>query len=218
MEIVRQLNAQLPQRYLAEPTVHLGGAVEVDIGAHEMDPYLPEPGTTAGGIATVPALEPTLVVEADLSTFPEVDVRIYDVHDELERVLVAAIEIVSPANKDRPGSREAFATKVLSLLQQGVSVSIVDLVTTRTANLYGEVLELLGLSDPKVGSNAPPLYATTLRGRARRNQPTLLEGWYFPMTIGEALPTLPIWLSPDRHILLPLETSYEEVCRVLRIS
>jgi hypothetical protein len=45
------------------------------------------------------------------------------------RHLVAAVEIVSPANKDRPENRRAFVTKGAALLQQGVCVSLVDLVT-----------------------------------------------------------------------------------------
>lgn len=44
---------------------------------------------------------------------------------------MAAIEIVSPANKDRPEHRHAFVAKCAALLQNQVSVTIVDLVTTR---------------------------------------------------------------------------------------
>jgi hypothetical protein len=38
------------------------------------------------------------------------------------------------------------------------------------------------------------------------------------MTVGQALPTLPIWLNADTRVLLPLEPSYEETCRLLHIS
>ena len=44
--------------------------------------------------------------------------RIYDT--EYGRRLVAAIEIVSPSNKDRRESRRAFVAKVAALLQKGV--------------------------------------------------------------------------------------------------
>jgi hypothetical protein len=30
------------------------------------------------------------------------------------------------------------------------------------------------------------------------------------MTVGQQLPTLPIWLTPDLRVMLPLEPSYEE--------
>lgn len=50
----------------------------------------------------------------------EYEVLIYDV--EPDRKLVAAVEIVSPANKDRPESRQMFVAKCASLLQKGVCI------------------------------------------------------------------------------------------------
>jgi hypothetical protein len=37
------------------------------------------------------------------------------------------------------------------------------------------------------------------------------------MTVGQPLPTLPLWLAPALRVMLPLETSYEETCRILGI-
>ncbi len=91
--------------------------------------------------------------------------RVYDVHHG--RRLVAAIEIVSPSNKDRPESRRAFVAKAATLLQQDVCVSVVDLVTIRQFNLYGDLLALVGGSDPMLDPEPPALYAVTVRGRKR---------------------------------------------------
>jgi hypothetical protein len=38
------------------------------------------------------------------------------------------------------------------------------------------------------------------------------------MTLGQSLPTLPIWLTPNLRISLTLESSYEETCRILGIA
>ena len=38
------------------------------------------------------------------------------------------------------------------------------------------------------------------------------------MTIGQPLPTLPIWLDVDLGVLLDLETTYEATCRALHIA
>ena len=78
--------------------------------------------------------------------------RIYDAHHG--RRLVAAIEIVSPANKDRPESRRAFVAKVAALLQHDVCVSVVDIVTIRQFNLYADLLDLIDRSDPMLGDPA----------------------------------------------------------------
>src|SRR6188472_3506089 len=71
----------------------------------------------------------------------EFEVRIYD--EEQGQRLVAAIEIISPSNKDRPEHRRAFVAKVAALLQKEVCVSVVDLVTVRQANLYADLLALI---------------------------------------------------------------------------
>jgi hypothetical protein len=50
---------------------------------------------------------PTLAIATDLPEQDEYEVRIVEI--ETKR-LVAAVEIVSPANKDRPDRRGAFVT------------------------------------------------------------------------------------------------------------
>lgn len=218
MEIVRDLFTILPAGFRAAPNVHLGSAFEVDVCAYEPDAgaLAAGAGSAAGGTATMTAGAPTLTVEADLSELDEYEVRIYDT--ERGRTLVAAIELVSPSNKDRPDTRELFVGKLAALLQQGVCVSIVDLVTVRQANLYARLLALLGRSDPSLGETPPHLYAVTLRVRKRRKQVSLLDAWFYPMTVGQVLPTIPLWLGPEQRVLLPLETSYQETCRILGIA
>jgi hypothetical protein len=62
--------------------------------------------------------------------------------------LRAAIELVSPANKDRASHRRAFAVKCAGYLQQGVAVVIVAVITERTANLHATLVDILGLAQP----------------------------------------------------------------------
>ena len=130
--------------------------------------------------------------------------------------MIAAVEIVSPANKDRPDNRLAFVSKCSALLQKRVCVSIVDLVTTRHFNLYSELLEQIGQSDPAFSPTPPATYAVTCRGRKVREKPRL-ETWAYPLIVGQPLPMLPIWLEEDLAVSLNLEASYEETCRALRI-
>jgi Protein of unknown function (DUF4058) len=179
--IVIGLNRNLPQRYVAEPLVHLGSSIEVDVATYGTDEY---------------------------------EVRVYDTRSG--RRLVAAIEIVSPANKDRPETRRVFVAKCAALIQNRVCVSIVDLVTTRTSNLYGDLLELLGETDPSLAEEASPLYAVSCRW-ARLGDAWQLETWRYPLALGQPLPTLPLWLAENLAVPLELEVSYEETCRILRI-
>lgn len=111
----------------------------------------------------------------------------------------------------------AFVAKCLALLQQQVSVSIVDLVTIRDFNLYAELLAQIGRTDPSLNGQPPSLYAVTCRTRAAGNV-KLLDAWTYTFEVGQSLPRLPIWLADDQMIFLDLDASYEETCRVLHIA
>jgi Protein of unknown function (DUF4058) len=217
--IVQKLVAQLPSGYVAEPRVHLGSFYEIDICAFEgTEPVAALDNAEGNGSIAAATLAPPAPSVAVETEFPEeyaYEVLIFDV--ERDRRLVAAVEIVSPANKDRPVSRQLFVAKCANLLQKDVCVSIVDLVTIRSFNLYVDLLGLMRRQDPAFGREGPPTYAATCRKRTV-NGKTRLETWSFPVAIGQPLPKIPLWLTEDLHISLDLEPSYEETCRVLRIA
>lgn len=218
-EIVRQLFPILPAGYLAAPGVHLGTFFEIDVSVYDADraaERAEEAGASEGGVAALAPPIPTLTLETDWPDQDEYEVRVYD--DRHGRRLVAAIELVSPGNKDRSESRRAFVAKVAALLQEDVCVALVDLVTIRQSNLYGDVLELIGRPDLAAGVQDTFLYAATLRGRKPLRQRPLLDTWFYPMIVGQPLPSLPIWLDVDLRVMLDLEVCYEEACRLLHIT
>ena len=137
--ITLELSRKLPPRYVAAPHVHLGSSIEIDVATSEEDEVAPPEsggvGNGGGGVATAvwTPPRPTLAVVTDLPALDEYEVRVYDANRG--RRLVAAVEIVSPAHKDRPEHRRAFVAKCAALLQNHVCVAIVDLVTTRAFNL-----------------------------------------------------------------------------------
>jgi hypothetical protein len=218
MVIIQHLRAKLPPGYVAEPRVHLGQPVEVDVSTYERDdaPRLDRPADAGGGVATAPWLgtEPALAIETDLPDEYEYAVRIYDV--ERGRQLVATVEIVSPGNKDRPEKRNAFVAKCAALLKQGVAVSIVDLVTVRRFNLYTDLLAFIGHRDPTMSANPPATYAASVRWRPW-GKTNLLQAWSHALAVGQPLPTLPLWLAEEVVVSLELEPSYEQACHDLWI-
>ena len=116
--IVQKLVEVLPEPYFAAPGVHLGtlyaNGFEVANGAVAVATYAPP--------------KPTLTLEPQLPNQDVYEVRIYD--SWRNRDLVAAIEILSPSNKDRPENRAAFVAKVATLLKHNICVLIVDVVST----------------------------------------------------------------------------------------
>jgi hypothetical protein len=218
--MAQQLVGKLPDRYLAEPRVQLGTYFELDIGTFDRGGEQPAYSTGKhegnGGVAkaTRAPLAPTLTVDVTIPKQYIYEVLIFDLERNYD--LVAAVEIVSPANKDRPDNRHLFVAKRVTLLQKDVCISIVDLVTARRFNLYTELLGLLGRKDPSMKLKPPPIYAATCRKR-QVGRKTKLDTWAKPFVVGRPLPTLPIWLTESLTVSLDPEASYEEACRVLRV-
>ncbi|HWE01377.1 MAG TPA: DUF4058 family protein [Tepidisphaeraceae bacterium] len=211
------LNEKLPSRYIASPRIHLGTAFEIDVATlmHDRNDLARAPDEE-GGVATAvwAPPQPTLALKTE---FPEQDAYEVLVHETSTRRLVAAVEIVSPSNKDRPENRHAFAAKCATLLRQGVAVSIVDAVTERGGNLYCELLDQIGERDLSIGPPSPALYAIACRW-LHVGQEGKFESWFYQLYLGNPLPTLPLWLDIDIAAPLDLEASYERSCRGLRIS
>ncbi len=210
-EIMRQLNRSLPSGYVARPNVKLGVEVEADVGTLEQTGH--EPGEEGGGVATAvwAPPRPTLSVAVD---FHRLDLFEVQVHREGGLELVAAIELVSPRNKDRPTARRNFAAKCAAYLQTGVSVVVVDVVTGRRENLYAALLDQLELAIEDHG--AGDLYAVACRA-VPPDAPAQLETWVAPLVVGSLLPTLPLWLEVDLAVPLDLERSYETTFIDLRV-
>jgi hypothetical protein len=219
--MVLALNRKLPARFVAHPRVRLGTFAEVDVSTYEYQEHATALGDNGnGGVATAvwAPPRPTLEVATDLPAQDEFEVRVYDT--EKAQRLVAAVELVSPANKDRPEHRRAFVTKCVALLQNQVSVTIVDVVTNRNNNLYGEMLDEIGQSDPSLGEEPSAIYAVSCRATKTGFKPSdgwQLQTWLHPLQVGQPLPTLPLWLTSNYSVPLELEETYEDTCKGLRV-
>ncbi len=134
--------------------------------------------------------------------------------DDGDPQLAAAIELVSPRNEDRAKARKAFAAKFAEHLRRGRGVVIVDVDTTRRADLHAELLAELGVNvtDVSIGS----LFVMSYRSVGRDQQEQLLA-WPVVLDIGGVLPTVPLWLGSDVSVPLNLEASYDVTCLDLRI-
>lgn len=204
--IAEALNEQLPVDYFAEPTAKF--AIEIDVAAWE------EPGesprqTSPRSEWTPPAPQATLPL---IFLTDVVEVRI--VRYEGGPILAAAIEFVSPSNKDRPLARDAFVSKCAAYLQQGAGLMIVDIVTERYANLHGDLLSRVspGTHDSPTGD----LYAASYRPVQSEEEATL-DVWYEELHLGGKLPTLPLGLRGGLQLPIELDATYGRTCQNLRI-
>lgn len=213
--IAQQLNEILPADYFAEAEITLGPELEIDVAAME--------ATKGGGaVATVERAatvwappRPSFAVKADYSRLDTIEVRVSQDLGGAE--LRAAVELVSPGNKDRTGSRQTFAAKCAGYLQQGISVVVIDVVTSRAANLHRELFKALEVkSRYALWQSSSGLYAVAYRPVTTRRSPRI-EVWAERLTLGKPLPLMPLWLTLDLSMPLRLEESYISTCRSLRI-
>jgi hypothetical protein len=203
----------LPPGYYAVPLVDRDGPIEIDVAAlREHEATAP-----ASEVAVEPALQtwappaPGLTVAVELPAADGVEVQVFA--DDGDPRLAAAVELLSPRNKDRPQARQAFAVKCVGYLQQGCSVVVVDTVTTRRADLNAAILSLLGVeAGPPAG-----LSAVSYRAVGHEEEAQQLQAWPAPLALGQALPTLPLWIAADFAVPLDLEASYRATCVDLRI-
>ncbi len=166
--------------------------------------------------------EISLVFPADFARLDVCEVWIYENLGGAQ--LRAVIELVCPANKDHPG-RRAFAIRCAQYLKHAVSVIIIDVVTERTAldvlmertvNLHADLMEELDGS--QAAWELPThLYAIAYRPISVQNQQSI-EAWPETLTLGQSLPTMPLWLRLDLSLPLQLEETYTTTCSGLRIS
>jgi hypothetical protein len=189
--LAADLNRQLPKGYFAEPNVQYG--IEIDVAAFEEDPL--------GASASWAPPAPTQTVRFSLIT-DVVEVQVFN--REAGPVLAGAVELVSPANKDRAAHRDAFVSKCAALLQSGVGLLIVDVVTTRPADLHEELLRRLAATS---AADHADLWAASYRP-AQENGETELEIWHKALSLGAALPSLPFWLKDGPCLSLDLDRSY----------
>ena len=199
-----QLNTLLPAGHFAEANVQFG--VEINLAALE------EPGAASAPTGWVPP--------APQASHPfersgvVVEVGIFSRSGGPQ--LAGAVELVSPANKDRPAHREALVSKCVTYLQAGVGLVVVDVVTERPADLHRELLVRLGVADP--GSAGPVLSGSAFRPVGSRDGVGMVDVWREPIAVGLPLPTLPLWLRGGLCLPVELEATYERTCIEQRVQ
>jgi len=202
------INRQLPDGWFAEPNVQW--SIEVDVATYE------EAGQLVGAAAASPEdvpwepPAPDKTIDFDLRT-DVVEVR---VHNDMPGVpMVGVVEIVSPANKDRPETRDAFVSKCDTFLRDAIGLAMIDIVTNRHANMHSLLVERFGETAP----SGEELYAAAYRPM-RRDESAELALWYKPLSIGAALPSLPLFLKNGPMVKLNLAETYVQTCRDLKIK
>jgi Protein of unknown function (DUF4058) len=210
--IANALDQSLPERFFARVEVNVGLEAGADVTEEEeLHDGINRNGSSATALQTyappvqmvIPAIYPA-----------EAAIHIRDAQRGAR--LVAAIELVSPANKDRPDRRRSFAIKALAYLQHGIGVVVVDAVLVPRFNLHNEMIHLLELEKPYLMDGNPSTYAVGYQPVGDDDQGQI-GAWPHLLKIGEPLPTVPLYLRGTGCIPLDLEATYMETRKLCRL-
>lgn len=208
--LLEYVQERLPEGYKA----FLGGvpSLAVDSGRGKPDVSVRQWGrepvapTAASGTSI---LEPDLETSGIIRLDPQRAVHI-DFHGQL----IAAIEIVSPRNKDRTDSKETYTNRYLSYLRLGVHLMLVDVLPRPKSFSFSDAITNgLGMEL----SPLPPPFAAVYRvGEVipvGEDMGSLVALWRRPLPVGQSLPVLPLPLSVHRAVLIDLEETYHRAAK-----
>jgi hypothetical protein len=216
--IADRLNQHLlPEEYFAEFQVTLGTRIEVDVATlTEENASEASPSNGPATAVQTQVWAPPTPVAVMPGQFPD-DFEVQVFSNMTGPTLVAAIELVSPGNKDRADARRAFAAKCAAYLQRGIGLIVVDIVTSRHANLHDELVALMGHDNGFAFPEPTALYATAYRP-AHRQERNEIDLWREPLAVGQPLPTLPLAVRGLGCLPIELEATYQEARQRGRIG
>jgi hypothetical protein len=94
---------------------------------------------------------------------------------------------------------------------------IIDIVTSRRANLHHEIIALLPTARGSEMAAQASLYAAAYRPVVRKGNAEI-EIWPATSSVGDPLPELPSRLTGDLFVPVDFEASYQEACRRRRLA
>ena len=216
-EIRKALNGGLlPEGFYALAEQHAGRTIADVLTLHaspgNLEPLPPLPTTGGTAVAEAP---PRVRRRESLELGLRARRRSVAIRHVSGHRLVALLEIVSPANKDRQQSVDDFAAKAVDALDAGIHLVVVDLfppgpMTRRACPApfvsAGGVRE----ADP-LPAGEPLTLASYVTGPG-------VDIYLEHLAPGGVLPEMPLFLNFERYVNLPLESTYRPPTRACRRS
>jgi hypothetical protein len=119
--------------------------------------------------------------------------------------VIAMVEIVSRGNKDTRTRLTAFVDKAVVALRDGIHLLIIDLLPPGPHDPQGihkVIWDELADEEFALPSDQRLTLAAYMGGECP-------ESFVQPVGLGDGLPEMPVFLSPERYVPLPLEPTYQ---------
>ncbi len=202
-ELLRWIKPRLPAGYRAfigtTPVVEVGATSEKpDVAVREWS------GEKAG--RAVKARSRKFAPEPDQEFRVRVIAPKKAVYVEYVGRLAAAVELVSPRNKDRPESRAVYLSRYISYLVEGAHLLLVDVHRRPLRFSFADhINRQLGIRQPSLP--APSVVAYRVSDPMDTDYQALAV-WRRPLTVGEPLPLMALPITEEISVPVDLEQTY----------
>jgi hypothetical protein len=208
--LLEYIQERLPEGYKA----FLGGVPSLTVDSGHGKPDVSVRHWGAEPIAE-PAASGTGILEPDLEApvaFPLTPQRA--IHVDLHGQLVAALELVSPRNKDRADAKEAYSNRYLGYIRLGVHLMLVDVLPRPKGFSFSDVITTsLGVDLPPLPAPFAAAYRVGEAIPVGEDAGAFVGLWRRPLQIGQPLPMLPLPLSIHQAVPIDLEVTYQRAAK-----
>lgn len=125
--------------------------------------------------------------------------------------VVAVIEVVSPGNKGKQPALDAFVFKAVDLLQASIQLLILDLFPPGKRDpggIHSAIWAKLSKERLKIEDNRPITLASYSAGE-------IIEAFVERVSVEDDLPKMPLFLSPDEHVMLPTQATCDRAFKLV---
>jgi hypothetical protein len=207
-ELLRWVKPRLPEGYRA----YIGNLPLLAIGARSEKPDVsvrrwpgegsPPEQASGNGAAPESASGDEPLLEVAVASLA----RDRTLFVESRGFLVAAVELISPRNKDRPSSRQTYFTRYVGYLLQGVHLLLVDVHRRRRKFSFPDrIARELGFEQPPCPAPCAVSYRV---GEPTPDGGHLLAVWPRQLTLGAPPPTVELPLNVYQSVKVDLEQTY----------
>jgi hypothetical protein len=206
LEIKRALmRGLLPQGYYVMAEQFGGDLGAPDVLTLQAAGMKPEPEGPLAGTATLTETPPVVHARTTIArdSYARMQRNVIVRHTSNDRI-VAMIEVLSPGHKSSRQAIRSFLDKTVAALDSGVHLLLVDVHPPgpRDPNgIHGAILNEIGTVDYVLSRERPLTAAAYAAG-------TDIEALVAHFAVGEPIPPMPLFLTRNNYIQVPLEAAY----------
>lgn len=207
LEILRTLRrGLLPEGYYVMAEQKGGDLGEPDVLTLQTANANPAPLDSPPGTSTLTETPPIVQARTSIPRDPYVRLqRTVVIRHTSDDRIVAMIEVLSRGNKSSRHALRSFLDKTIAALNGGVHLLLIDVHPPgpRDPNgIHGALLSEIGTEEYVLGRERP------LTAVAYNSGADLVDAFVNHFAVGEAIPEMPLFLTRDGHVRVPLEAAY----------